>query len=530
MADLGPAREAPDAPDAQPSTTGPPLAPDLAIATDTRRMVVRDGVVSRLVDTFTGGPILAGLALLAGASNLIIGVLAALPILAQVAQLPTLGLLLRVQDRRKVVVAACAAGRLLLLALAVLLFLRPDLLSGSLLLVLFTVSAVLAVIATAAWNWWMRDLLPPSTLGAFFGRRMRLTTLSALLGLLAAGWVLDRFEDAGRASDGYALLFGIGAVIGLVGLTYLVRTPHPAPPPSPPARRSLAVLVETMRQPGTRRLSLAFAAVATAATFALPFVAVFLLRRLGYSFFVVGVMAALSQLAAILGLRGWGHLSDNHGNRAVLLVSVGLLAVVQLGWALAGWDPGWSMLAWVALLHFLGGYATGGIDLAGTNLLLRSAPRHGAPAHLAAISLVRALVAGLGTIAGGLLWDGLGTTEVLGFGVGADGTGGWVLRGFQVVALVGLGLSIAALFAVRRIAQPADRPVVEVARAMRREVHQMSSVAGMRGLIHAVSYTVEFMAAPFAARSSRRDRRQSPDGPATASPAPVTPNKGPGPG
>lgn len=467
----------------------------------TRRMVFRDGAASRLMDTLTGGAFLAGLGLYVGASNLMLGLLAALPFLAQVAQLPTLALLLRAHDRRRIVILACGAARTILLLIAILLWFRPDTLSSGVLLGLLTVSALLVVTATAAWNWWMRDLLPPAALGWFFGRRMRFTTTVALVALLVAGYVLDRFEAAGRAGDGYAVLFALGALAGFVGLGFLARTPHPRPPPSPPATRSLHALADALRVPATRRLAAALALVGMAVTFALPFVTVFLLRALGYSYVAVTALAALSQLAYVAGLRGWGHLSDHHGNRAVLLLAVGLLAAVQLGWAAAGWEPGASLLAWVALLHFLGGYAMGGVELASTNVLLRSVPFHGAPAHLAAVSLGRAVLAGLGTVAAGAAWDLLGAGALW-------STGGWALRGFQALSLAAVGLCLLGLVAVARLPEPAARPVVEVARAMRREVHQMSSIAGIRGLIHAVSYSVELMAAPFAARQARRGRRR----------------------
>ncbi|MEA3136250.1 MAG: hypothetical protein QOC71_531 [Thermoplasmata archaeon] len=460
-------------------------------------MVLRDGIASRLMDTLTSGAFLAGLGLLTGASNLELGILAALPFLAQVAQVPALALLLRLHDRRRFVVAVCAIARLILLAIALLLLWDPARLTSGLLLALLGLSALLAVAATAAWNWWMRDLLPPAILGRFFGRRLQWATFVALGALLAAGWVLDRFVAAGRATDGYALLFGLAALAGFVGLGYLARTPHTVPPPSPPAGRSLQQLGRVMRQPPTRRLALALGAMATAVTFALPFAAVFMLRALHFSYLAVTALAALSQIAYIAGVRGWGHLSDHHGNRSVLLLSVGLLAAVQLGWAAAGWPAGWAMVAWLAALHFLAGYATGGVDLAGTNLLLRSAPLHGAPAHLAAVSLARAFVAGLGTVAAGWLWDAVGAGALW-------SVGGWSLRGFQVLCLGGVALSLLALVALARVPEPAARPVLDVARAMRREVHQMSSIAGIRGLIHAVSYTVEFMAAPFAARRVRR--------------------------
>lgn len=483
-----------------PPDPGPRAAAGADMDPRTRTMVFRDGIASRLMDTLTGGAFLAGLGLLVGASNLELGILAALPFLAQVAQVPTLALLLRLHDRRRIVVITCALARLILLAIAVLLFWTPERLTPDTLLGLLALSALLAVTATAAWNWWMRDLLPPATLGRFFGHRLRWTTVVAMAAMLAAGWVLDRFEAAGRSSDGYALLFGTAALTGFVGLTYLARTPHTDPPPSPPAGRSIATMARVLREPGTRRLALALAAMATAVTFALPFAAVFMLRALGLSYLWVTAFAALSQVAYIAGLRGWGHLSDNHGNRAVLLLSVGLLAAVQLAWVAVGWPAGWAMLAWLAAIHFLAGYATGGVDLGGTNLLLRSVPVQGAPAHLAAVSLSRAFVAGLGTVLAGWLWDAVGT--------GALWTvGSWSLRGFQLLSLGGVALSLLALVALVRLPEPAARPVLDVARAMRREVHQMSSIAGIRGLIHAVSYSVEFMAAPFAARRQRRGER-----------------------
>src|SRR5688572_9612439 len=138
-------------PGARAAGPGPDMDPH------TRAMVFRDGIASRLMDTLTGGAFLAGLGLLVGASNLELGILAALPFLAQVAQVPTLALLLRLHDRRRIVVVTCALARLILLAIAVLLFWTPERLTSDTLLGLLALSALLAVTATAAWNWWMRS-------------------------------------------------------------------------------------------------------------------------------------------------------------------------------------------------------------------------------------------------------------------------------------------------------------------------------------------------------------------------------------
>ncbi|MEK6974893.1 MAG: hypothetical protein AABY18_00960 [Candidatus Thermoplasmatota archaeon] len=77
----------------------------MTLALDPRRPLNWDAVLSRLMDSLTGGAFLAGLAVFTGAFNLQLGLLAAMPFLAQVVQLPALALLLRVQDRRRVVVA-----------------------------------------------------------------------------------------------------------------------------------------------------------------------------------------------------------------------------------------------------------------------------------------------------------------------------------------------------------------------------------------------------------------------------------------
>lgn len=468
------------------------------IPDDVRKPLAWDGVCSRLMDTLTGGAFLAGLGLHVGASNFVLGILASLPILAQVIQLPALALLLSIKDRRRAVIAACAVARAILAVIALLLLFAPGRLDPWTLTALLGANALLAVVATAAWNWWMRDLLPAEELGAFFGYRMRRNTVAALLAMLAAGAALDAFDSRGMAEGGYAVLFGGGALAGFAGLWFLHRTPHVAPPPSPPPSQALTAMRRAFHS-GHPGALVASAGVGCAVTFALPFVAVFLLRAHGYSYLAVTGLAVVSQLAYLAGLRGWGHLADRHGDRGVLVLTTGMLAVVAAGWAVAGWREPAVLAAWVTALHFLAGFALGGVELANGNLLLKSAPADNAVAYLAAASLTRALTAGLGTLAAGALWQALGPERIF-----VTEQGAWSLAGFQVLATISFLLTLFALALLVRVREPRHVHVLDVALAMRREVGQMSSIAGVRGLLHAVSYSTELMAAPFAARRRRR--------------------------
>ncbi|MBI2078753.1 MAG: MFS transporter [Euryarchaeota archaeon] len=232
--------------------------------------------------------------------------------------------------------------------------------------------------------------------------------------------------------------------------------------------------------------------VAVTLTIALPFVAVFLLRSFEYSFAAITLVALVSQVGYAGSLRGWGYLSDHFGNRPILLISMGILVAVMVAWGLVNPAPSWMVLAFVAVLHFLSGFAIGGVELTSHNILLKTAPDQGAPAYLAGMSLSKALAAGVATIGAGALW------RVMGSGVVWEGANvfgwAWTLRGFHVLAFVSAAVGVAAIFALRRIHEEGGAPVVDVARAMRREVRQLSSIAGIRAFVHAVSYVVEFVA------------------------------------
>ena len=260
------------------------------------------------MDTLTGGVFLAGLGLFLGANSFTIGLLASLPFLAQVIQFPTVKLLLHVRDRRKVVVTAAALSRTLLVVLGVVLLLEAERLDATRLLIVMGLVGLAVVVASAGWNWWMRDLIPREELGRFFARRMQLTTIASAAALLVAGWGLDRYVDRGLTPQGYGILFVLGGLTGLVGVIFLARTPHPEPTVASTRRRAIELVTTVLRHPQHRPLVLSLTFLAGTLTIALPFTAVFMLRTLGYSFLAITVLTLVGQLAYIESLRGWGCL------------------------------------------------------------------------------------------------------------------------------------------------------------------------------------------------------------------------------
>jgi hypothetical protein len=138
------------------------------------RAIITDGMASTSMVTLTGGAFLVAFALKLGASNLVIGLLAAIPPLAQLIQIPSIYLVERIRNRRVISMAASAGGRSFWLLIALIPFLFPTEASLTFLLPAILVNSAFTAVSNCSWNSWMRDLVPQDRLGAFFSRRMRL--------------------------------------------------------------------------------------------------------------------------------------------------------------------------------------------------------------------------------------------------------------------------------------------------------------------------------------------------------------------
>jgi hypothetical protein len=134
------------------------------------RLVLLDALASEAMGTLTTGVFLVGFAVALGADNFAIGVLAAVPFFAQLLQIPAVLLVERWRVRRDICVFSTAIGRTFLVGAA-----AAPLIGGALgikvLIVSLAIYQGMAAIAGCAWNSWMRDLVPSSEHGRFFGRR-----------------------------------------------------------------------------------------------------------------------------------------------------------------------------------------------------------------------------------------------------------------------------------------------------------------------------------------------------------------------
>jgi len=413
------------------------------------RMLTWEGMVSMGFFSITTSGFLAAFALALGASNLQIGILAAIPFITQPMQIPAVLLLERLKQRKVITVAAwsLAQGLWIPMALIPIFIGVPSGGAISLLLVLIGVRGILAAVTSCGWNSWLRDLVPQRILGRVFSRRLALATMVAVAFSLAAAFFVDYWRSHVPSEDavlGYTIAFLFGALfLGLASPVFMSLTPEPqvrpVVEPPPPLWKTIA---SPLQDKNFKQLMKFLLFWGFASNLAIPFFAVYMLQRLGMPLSAVIALAVLSQLFNVLFLRVWGPLADRFGSKVILSLCASLYLVVILGWTFSTMPERYFLtVPLLVILHIFAGAATAGVTLTVGTIGLKLAPQGQATPYLAGASLATSVGAGLGPVVGGLLADFFSTRQFTVSFAWADPT-----RALQAPALSLAGLDF--LFAL----------------------------------------------------------------------------------
>lgn len=482
------------------------------------RDLMWDSASATAVGTLAGGVLLVSFALWLGASNAVIGLIAALPFWTQILQAPAVALVERTRARRRISILALFVARLSLPVMAVLPFLADRDLAIALLLATQVVLLGLGAVTACAWNSWMRDLVPEERLGRFFARRTVWATTVAVACNIGAGLLLERLRDLDDARPGsgvvYAGLFAVAFLASLFSTWRLSRVPEPVMPPPAARTRLVDLLRAPLKDQNFRRLIVFLSSWQFAVNLAAPFFTVYMLRQLGFGTGFVLALTVVSQLANLAVLRAWGGISDRFSNKAALGLSAPLfIACIALTPIASQFDDRYASGAYLVALHVVMGVASAGVGLASGAVALKLAPKGSATAYVAANSLISSAAAGVAPVIGGLFADFFarrrlsldltytnpsGATDLIALQIGH-----WEFY-FLFAALFGL-YALHRLTLIREEGEVEKTEVVhQVLTQARRSIFNASTVAGLR------------LAAAFPAGmliEQRRARRRAEEGP-----------------
>ena len=372
------------------------------------RYLIKDGVASQSMGILTGGAFLVAFAIKLGASNFVIGLLAAVGPLAQLLQLPSIFIVEKIRNRRLITVISAAISRLCWLIIAVSPFLFPPKIAIAVLLFLLAGVSAFGAIAGCSWNSWVRDLVPENIMGSYFSKRMRIAVgVGIVLSLLAAVY-LDYWKKLlpTRETMGYSILFLVGFLAGMVGLFFLAKTPEPKMPKTEERPKILKLLAQPFKDENFRKLIAFMCSWNFAVNLAGPFFMVYMLKRLGLSMsFIIG-LSVVSQAMNFLFLKIWGKYTDRFSNKSVLAISGPLFIFSILAWTFTTMPEKYFLtIPLLVAIHIVMGLASAGVSLASGNISLKLAPKGEATTYLATNTIVNSVAAGVAPILGGKFAD-----------------------------------------------------------------------------------------------------------------------------
>ena len=372
------------------------------------RASVAEGVVAEGVMACAGGATITGWALYLGCGPFWVGLLGALPFLAQLMQLPGAWLTSRLGARR-VALLTVALSRQAFLPLAVLPFLPLSLeVKRGVLVAAAAAHHGLGILCNNAWVTWMGDLVPSRVRGRYFGRRTAICTLAGALATLGTGTFLDGARASDRTGLALAALALTACLLGALSTVLMALKHDPVRHPVVTAFQAARVL-QPLRDGAARRF-LAYGGVWNAALgLTGPFFSLFLLEDLKLGFTLVALQGSTTALARMLSAPRWGRLIDRIGARPVLRACTFGLVLSPVLWVLAGPDRWWP----IALEAILGGVLLSGHGLAAFALPLAVAPARERPFYHAAFAMTGGAAFALASAAGGALMQAFPSSYLL---------------------------------------------------------------------------------------------------------------------
>ena len=372
------------------------------------KLSILEGSLSTVMGTFIGGAFLIGFALTLGANDFEIGLLASLPLLANLIQIAGSYIITKVGSRKKVCITYLFLHRLIWTFIAVmpLIVFREHLTEVRvwIFLLLLTGAGICASITGIAWTSWVADLVPSGFRGRFFSRRNMVAQVVAMVMAVIAGrfidtWKINHTSDH-MQSYGFMILFCIGIIFGIAGVMLFRKINEPKPEIT-----TTSSFFKQLKEPFKDKNFKLFMWFSVAWGFSTglvgPFFSVYMIKTLMIPFSVITLFGVVAGLANIAGLKIWGSLIDKVGPKPLYLICGIGGSFVPFLWIFA--SPENYLVIWGS--NILSGFCFSGIGLSATGMMMNLAPKKNNSIYFAVFAAVTGLFGAFAPIAGGALGE-----------------------------------------------------------------------------------------------------------------------------
>jgi MFS family permease len=430
------------------------------------KISIGEGAFATVHLTLTSGIFLIGYALLLGVNDFQLGLLAALPFLAQMVQ-PFSALLVQNLKERK---AFTLAGSVFFRGIWILLIFLPFILLSkdykvSLFLFIIALSAIVNNFTTVTWLSWMADLVPEKIRGRYFGIRnsiLQVVTMAVYFGgaklidyyrsLKPAQVHFGLFDFSGftnLSALGFTLIFSIGVFAAICAGLLLYFQPEPLFHRMP-NRARFRDLLTPFKDKDYQKLIRFFVWWSLTVGIAAPFWGAHMLKNLHLDYYLISLFSIAAGAISLISQPFWGKMIDRYGCKPVLKFNLIFILFIPYLWLFV--TPQNYFLLWVDAL--MSGIFWTGFNLAIFTIVLQISPREGRPYFLASTYFVNGLFTFLASFIGGVIANQLSFFKWQIYGQ--------VFVNFHILFLLsGLG-RLWGLHVLGKIVEPKSKPVTQM--------------------------------------------------------------------
>jgi MFS family permease len=413
-----------------------------------------DGVFAAIYSGITGGVLVTNFLMDLGASTVQIGLVASIPLAANLLQPLGAYFSERMTSRHWYCFWIYVPARLLWLILA----LGVGLLSQGIIdaqtlidwtLIIAVLSYSVGALGSAAWLSWMAVLVPRRLRGRYFGLRNSASNLTSLVSVPLAGTAIAIFP--GGSVQGFGIALVLAMLFGLVSLLFQnfmadvnpqlqqalaepdrrIEKKEPVHEASETINDGIKALEQedSMSKIDFWMFLIYYSGWMFAFSLSAPFFNLYMLDNLDLSISQVTLYSSLMAGANLLLLTTWGWLADRFGNSLLLLGGGLVAALTPLLWLFAG-NGDLSVWLWLPLLHIVMGGSISAIELCANNLQIGVSPIQNQSSYLGWIAAGAGVSGALGATLGGYLAEHWQIGGLLGLFI--------VSSGCRLVALIPL--------------------------------------------------------------------------------------------
>lgn len=293
---------------------------------------------------------------------------------------------------------------------------------------------------------WIMEIAPESIRGRYFARREMFTMIIVAIGEMVMAKMLDIFKLKGVEQIGFIILGTITIIWAVINFYSFSAIKEPL---RPNKKKKLAVKEDLgllLKNVDFRNLAKLYSIWNIALYVGMLYIAIYMIGTLKMSYVYTMIMSMLTLGFRVLSVRLWGKfVESNLWSRAIELgavllgISTGLLFFA---------NPTTAFII-IPLSHILAGIAWGSIGITFFNLQVMFAPDDTRTLYVGALSSISGISGFIATVISGFFIDNFANIhiEILGFTIG----------NIQIVFLVsGILLALCGVY-VRKVIAPMER-------------------------------------------------------------------------